>query len=311
MTRLLVFLRRYALYRAFTEVYATSPALRLLLVALLPAAWMVLANIAPLAQMVRISFFAQYPLAPGAGAELTLMHYRAFFERPLYFNAFLRSFAFATVVTLVTLVVVFPVAYYISKAAPRARRTRLLLLVVAPFWVSEVIRSFAWIVMLANRGAVNSLLAWLEVPGVPFTLLYNNFSMMVGVVYLASLYMLLPLYSAIERIDDNLLEAAANLGASPWHRFTRIILPLSRPGIVAGCTLVFLLVIGLYAMPQLLGGPANTLFPETIAQIFTKAGASWPQGSAFSLLLTLSALAFAGLFIALTGRGGRRARARA
>ncbi len=299
MTDLLIFLRRFALYRALTHLLATSPAFRLMMVALIPVIWIVLANAAPLIQMIAISFYREFPVPVGEAPVYSLTHYQSLFERPLYLNAFIRSFVFAFAVTAVTLIVVFPVAYYISKVAPRNQRTRMLLLVVAPFWVSEIIRSFAWIVMLANRGAVNSFFGWLGLPGVPYELLYNGFSMMVGVVYLSSLYMLLPLYAAIEKIDDNLLEAAANLGASGRHRLTRIILPLARPGIVAGCTLVFLLVVGLYAMPQLLGGPDTTLFPATIAQIFSKAGASWPQGSAFSLMLTLAALTIAGLFIAV------------
>lgn len=307
MTRLLVNLRRFAVYRACTHLYATSPALQLLLVALIPVLWIAMANIAPLLQMVQLSFHAEYPVREGQETVYTLAQYRSLFERPLYLNAFVRSFIFASLVTISTLIVVFPVAFYISKLAPKNKRTRLLLLVVAPFWVSEIIRSFAWIVMLANRGAVNSLFGWVGLPGVPYELLYNNFSMMIGVVYLASLYMLLPLYSAIERIDENLLEAAANLGASWWKRLTRIVLPLAQPGIVAGCTLVFLLVVGLYAMPQLLGGPHTTLFPATIAQIFTKAGASWPQGSAFSLMLTLAALIFVGLWMAVAHRRGRQA----
>ena len=306
MTRLLVAMRRFGPYRAFMRLYARSPAMRLLLLALVPLAWIVFANIAPLVQMVQLSFYAHYPLEDGERAVLTLAHYRAFFERPLYFSAFLRSFVFATLVTIVTLVVVFPVAFYISKAAPKAQRARLLLLVLAPFWVSEIIRSFAWIVMLANRGAVNSLLDMLGVPGTPFELLYNNFSIGIGVIYLASLYMLLPLYAAIEKIDENLLDAAANLGAPAWQRFTRIVLPLSRDGVVAGCTLVFLLVVGLFAMPQLLGGPGNTLFPATIEQVFTRAADAWPLGSAFSIILTGTALIYVGIFIALVQRGGRR-----
>lgn len=306
MTRFLVFLRRFALYRGLTTLYLTSPVTRFLLVALVPLAWIAVANIAPLVHMVQISFRASYPLQPGEELSYSLQHYAGLFERPLYFRAFLRSFVFATVVTLVTLMVMFPVAFYISKVAPKAWRARLLLLVIAPFWVSEIIRSFAWIVMLANRGAVNSFLGWIGVPSVPYELLYNNFSLSIGVIYLTSLYMLLPLYSAIEKIDDNLLEAAANLGASTRRRITRIILPLSLPGIVGGCTLVFLLTVGLFAMPVLLGGPGNTLFPAIIAQIFTKAGASWPQGSAFSILLTIAALIYVGLFIALVGRRGRR-----
>jgi spermidine/putrescine transport system permease protein len=114
--------------------------------------------------------------------------------------------------------------------------------------------------------------------------------------------MLLPLYAAIEKIDDGLLEAAADLGAGPFHRLWRIILPLSRDGILAGCTLVFLLVIGLFAMPQLLGGPGDTLFAATIGQVFARAGDSWPLGSAFSIILIGAALAYVGLFLTLFQR---------
>ncbi|WP_029039897.1 ABC transporter permease [Cucumibacter marinus] len=308
MTRLLISLRRFALYRGLLELYGRSPLLRLILVAIIPVLWIGATNITPLFQMVEISFYDRYPVPQGEPIEWTGRHYATFFERPLYITAFLRSFIFASLATIVTLIVVFPVAYYISKAAPKNMRTRLLLLVVAPFWVSEIIRSFAWIVMLANRGAVNSFFSLIGMPGTPFDLLYNNVSLTIGVVYLTSLYMLLPLYAALEKIDDNLLEAAANLGAPAWQRFFRVVLPLSREGIVAGCTLVFLLVIGLYAMPQLLGGPSNTLFASTIGQIFSKAGDSWPLGSAFSIILTGSALAYVGLFVALFQRK-RRGRA--
>ena len=305
MTRLLVSLRRFPPYRALLELYGRSPLLRLLLVAFIPVVWIAATNIMPLLQMIEISFYEQYPVRQGEPIEWTLRHYAAFLERSLYITAFVRSFVFASLATIVTLVVVFPVAYYISKVAPKSASTRLLLLVIAPFWVSEIIRSFAWIVMLANRGAVNSFLSVMGMPGTPFELLYNNISLTIGVVYLTSLYMLLPLYAALEKIDDNLLDAAANLGAPARQRFMRIVLPLSRDGIVAGCTLVFLLVIGLYAMPQLLGGPNNTLFASTIGQIFAKAGDSWPLGSAFSIILTGTALAYVGLFIALFQRKRR------
>lgn len=308
MTSLLIFLRGFSAYRRLIDLYARSPVARLVIVSLVPLLWIVGTTAAPLAQMVLVSFYESFPVAEGETVRWTLANYASFFERPLYFTAFLRSFVFATLVTLLALVVVFPIAYYIAKVAPRGRRTRLLLLVIAPFWVSEIIRSFAWIVMLANRGAVNSLLSFLGVPGTPVELLYNNISLTIGVLYLTSLYMLLPLYAALEKIDDNLLEAAANLGAPAWRRFLRIVLPLSRDGVVAGCSLVFLLVVGLYAMPQLLGGPGNTLFATTIGQIFAKAGASWPQGSAFSIMLTVAALAYVGLFVAiLQRRGGGRA----
>ncbi len=306
MTRLLVRARRLAVYRTAIDALSASPWLRALVVAVVPVLWVLVTNLAPLVQMVAISLLDRYPLPPGETAAWTTRHYRAFVERPLYLNAFTRSFVFATLVTALTLAVMFPVAYYLSKAAPRSWRVRLILLVVAPFWTSEIIRSFAWILMLANRGAVNSALMWLGLSDAPVELLYSRFSLAVGVIYLSSLYMLLPLYAALEKIDDRLLEAAADLGARPLTRLRRIVLPLARDGIVVGCTLVFLLAVGLYAMPQLLGGPGDTLFAATIGQVFGRAGDSWPLGSAFSIILILAALGWVGLFAALAGRGGRR-----
>lgn len=299
MSHFLVSARGFAPYRNSVDALARMPALRFALVAAIPAAWIAIANLAPLVQMVAISFQDRYPLPPGEQAQWTLRHYAAFFDRPHYLPAFIRSFVFATLATLLTLVVMFPIAYYLSKVAPRNWRFRLLLLVIAPFWISEVVRSFAWILMLANQGAVNSFLGLVGFPGVPLDLLYNNISLTIGVLYLTSLYMLLPLYAALEKIDDTVLEAAAALGASPYQRLKRIVLPLSRDGIVGGCTLVFLLVIGLYAMPQLLGGPGNTLFAATIGQVFSRAGDSWPLGSAFSMILLGVALAYVGLFAVL------------
>lgn len=299
MTRLLINLRQFTVYRWLLARLATSAMLRVVLVGVVPFLWIAITNFAPLYQMLVISFYEQYPLGSGENPVLTLQNYWEFFAREFYFKAFVRSFIFASLATLLTLLIVFPVAYFISIVASPSHRTRLLLLVIAPFWVSEIIRSFAWIIMLANRGAMNSFFEILGLSGTPYEVLYTNASLVIGVVYLASLYMLLPLYAALEKIDSNLLEAAANLGASGRHRLSRIVLPLAREGIVAGCTLVFLLIIGLYAMPQLLGGPGNTLFSATIGQIFAKAGASWPLGSAFSIILTGSALIYVGIFVAV------------
>lgn len=306
MTAFFIWARRFTAYRALTELLARSPGARLFATALLPVAWILLANLAPLVQMLVISFYESYPLAEGTSAELTLRHYMAFIERPLYLSAFARSFIFATIVTALTLAVMFPVAYYIAKGAPRQRRVRLLLLVISPFWISEIIRSFAWMLMLSNRGAVNSFLSFIGYSGPPLDLLYNNVSLTIGVLYLTSLYMLLPLYSALEKIDDNLLEAAADLGATAPRRFMRIILPLARDGIVTGCTLTFLLIVGLYAMPLLLGGPSNTLFATIIGQIFGRAGDSWPLGSAFSIILIIAALAYVGIFMTIVQKRPRR-----
>jgi len=299
MTRLLVLARRFGPYRSFADALSTHPRLRYALVAALPLLWIVIADIAPLVRMVLISFYERFPLPPGETPAFTLAQYKAFFDRPLYMTAFARTFIFGALATALTLVVIFPVAYYVSKVVPRDRRLRLLLLAIAPFWISEIIRSFAWILMLANRGAVNSFLAWIGLTGKPIELLYNNISLTIGVLYLTSLYMLLPLYAALEKIDDKLIEAASDLGASRLAILRRIILPLSREGIITGCVLVFLLVTGLYALPQLLGGPSNTLFAAIVGQVFSRAGDSWPLGSAFSVMLVVASLAVVAVFMAI------------
>lgn len=307
MTYLLVLARRYGPYRAFADSLSTYPRLRYALVAILPVLWIVFADIAPLVRMLLISFYERFPLPPGEMPTFTFAQYQAFLDRPLYLSAFLRTLVFSAFATVVTLAVIFPVAYYISKVAPRYKRLRLLLLAIAPFWISEVIRSFAWILMLANRGAVNSFLMWTGLNDTPFQLLYNNISLTIGVLYLTSLYMLLPLYAALEKIDDRLIEAASDLGASPFMILRQIIVPLSREGIVTGCMLVFLLVTGLYAMPLLLGGPSNTLFASIIGQVFSRAGDAWPLGSALSVILVGASLFIVGIFMMFFGT--RRSRA--
>lgn len=299
MTHLLVLARRFGPYRSFADALSTHPRLFYGLVAVLPVLWIIVADIAPLLRMVLISFYERFPLPPGETPVLTLAQYQSFIDRPLYLTAFVRTFVFGGLATALTLAVIFPVAYYISKVVPRHDRLRLLLLAIAPFWISEIIRSFAWILMLANRGAVNSFLMWAGLTGRPVELLYNNISLTIGVLYLTSLYMLLPLYAALEKIDDRLIEAAADLGASRLTILRRIVIPLSREGIVTGCVLVFLLVTGLYAMPLLLGGPSNTLFATIVGQVFSRAGDSWPLGSAFSVILVGASLFVVAIFMAL------------
>jgi spermidine/putrescine transport system permease protein len=134
--------------------------------------------------------------------------------------------------------------------------------------------------------------------------MYTHFSLGIGVIYLTSLYMLLPLYSALEKIPDSYREAAADLGAGPWTRLWRVVLPLSKDGIASGCTLVFLISTGYYATPVLLGGPSSTVFAETIAGFFHVAGDKWPTGAAFASIMLITALTLTALFLKLMGRKG-------
>jgi spermidine/putrescine transport system permease protein len=295
------YLANSTLYRSTIGALVDTRMGRLLLLVVIPLIWIVGFNLGPLFQVIRISFLANYPLEEGAEAAYTISNYTAFFQEPIYYTPFIRSLIFSAVATAVTLIVVYPVAYYIAKVVRPQRRTKALLLLLVPFWAGEIIRTFSVIMLLANRGALNMLFRDLGLIDRPIPMLYSYFSLSFGVVYLICLYMLLPLYSAIEKIPSHLLDAAADLGAGPFTRFRRIVLPLSRDGIVSGCSLVFLTCIGVFATPMLLGGPNTSLFPETIGAFFHGASDKWPIGAAFATILLVASLITAGLFMRVVG----------
>jgi spermidine/putrescine transport system permease protein len=297
---------RSRLYRStLGAVIETRPG-RLVLLTAVPMLWLVAMHIGPIYEMFKISLFAGYPVEAHAAAGLTLSSYAIFFRDSLYYQPLIRSFIFAFGATAFTLVVVYPVAYYVARIVRPEGRSKALLLLLVPFWAGEIIRTFSVIMLLANRGAINALLREIGLIDRPIPMLYTSFSLGFGLVYLISLYMLLPLYSAIEKIPSHLLDAAADLGAGPFTRFRRIILPLSRDGIVSGCSLVFLTCIGVFATPILLGGPSTVLFPETISVFFHGASDRWPVGAAFSLILLVSSLITVGIFMRLVGGRGTK-----
>ncbi|WP_137395462.1 ABC transporter permease subunit [Agrobacterium larrymoorei] len=280
---------------------ADSRKARLALLAGFPLLWLLSLHIGPILQMANISFMADYPPQPNAGTSYTLANYQLFFSDSIYVMPFVRSLIFAAVVTISTLVIVYPVAYYVAKVLQPKQRMRALLLLLIPFWAGELIRTFSVIMLLANRGAVNVVLRELGFIDRPIPMLYTSFSLSFGVIYLLSLYMLLPLYSAIEKIPPQLVHAAADLGASPFQRFKRVILPLSKDGIVSGCSLVYLTSVGVFAAPLLLGGPNAVIFPEVIATLFHSSNDKWPEGAAFAMLMLAVSLTTVGLFMRVVG----------
>jgi len=209
---------------------------------------------------------------------------------------FFRTLGFATVLTATTLVLIYPVAYFLAKHVKRHNQMIMLLILLIPFWVGEIVRTYAIMILLGNNGAVNLVLKTLGLIDRPIPFMYTGFSLGLGIVYLTSLYMLMPLYSALEKIPTSYSEAAADLGAGPWKRFWRVTLPLSLEGVASGCTLVFLISTGYYATPVLLGGPSTTVFAETIAGFFHVAGNEWPTGAAFSCIMLITALVLTGVF---------------
>jgi spermidine/putrescine transport system permease protein len=291
-------------YRALTGLIFASPRRRFLVLASLPVAWVLIAHLGPILQMFYVSFLDSYPPSAGYAPRLTLANWGQFFQERIYMMPFMRTLVFALVVTVATLILTYPVAYFLAKHVKRRNQMILLLLLLIPFWVGEIVRTFAIMILLGNNGAINLLLQSAGLIERPIPFMYTHFSMSLGIVYLTALYMLLPLYSALEKIPDSYLEAAADLGAGAWTRFRRVTLPLSKEGITSGCTLVFLISTGFYATPVLLGGPSTTVFAETIAGFFHVAGDEWPVGAAFAGIMLIAALGLTGLFMKLMGRGG-------
>ncbi len=212
---------------------------------------------------------------------------------PLYLAIFARSFGLALATTVLCLACAYPAAYWLGLRAPARWRNALLVLVILPFWTSFLVRMYAWIFLLRTEGLVNLALGVFGVG--PLNLLYNDFAVLVGQVYGELPFMILPLYASLEKLDRSLLEAAADLGAGPTRALLRVTLPLTRPGIVAGCVLVFIPSLGAYLAPDLLGGARDIYIGNLIQSQFAVAR-DMPFGSALSFLLSLLVLALLFLF---------------
>ncbi len=217
----------------------------------------------------------------GVAAKATLENYQRLFD-PLYAVILLRTFAMAAVATLGCLILGFPLALFISRAG--ARKNLYLQLVILPFWTSFLVRTYAWMFLLRDTGLINSALQSAGLIRAPLPLLYNNGAVFLGLVYGYLPFVVLPLYATLERLDKNLLEAAADLGAKPWTTLTRVVVPLCAPGFRAAALLVFIPCLGAYLTPDLLGGSKTVMVGNVIQNQFTTAR-DWPFGSAVSLLL--------------------------
>jgi len=236
------------------------------------------------------------PLVDESGKlDLNLESYTRFFTESVYAAVFLKSIVYALVTTLLCLALAYPLAALIAKS-PKKYRDLLLLLVILPFWSNFLIRVYAWMILLGPQAAlargVNGVLAVFGHEPVP--LLFSSFAVLVCLVYVHLPFMVLPLYANLEKHDQALLDAAQDLGASAWQRFWRITFPLSLPGVYAGAALVFIPALGIFAIPDILGGPEDTLIGNLIKQQFLETR-DWPFGSVLSIVLTLSALVLAGL----------------
>ncbi len=217
----------------------------------------------------------------GVEPPLTLENYKRLAD-PLYGVILLRTFWISGVSTAICLLLGFPLALFIARSGPR--KNLFLNLVILPFWTSFLVRTYAWMFLLRDTGLLNSALQNLHIIHDPLPLLYNDGAVILGLVYGYLPFMVLPIYATLERLDQSLIEAAADLGAKPWTALFRVTVPLSAPGIRAGCVLVFVPCLGTYITSDLLGGGKTVLIGNLIQNQFTSSR-DWPFGAAASLLL--------------------------
>lgn len=267
-------------------------------------------NISLLSIWLWFSFFALIPLALIIIASLlgheedhlarlpfTLENYRNLFN-PIYLRIFKKSFLIAGIATFLCLVIGYPFAYILARMQSRWKHF-LILLVIIPFWTSSLIRSYALIAIIKAKGILNSLLIWLGIIHQPISILFTNTAVMIGLVYNLLPFMILPIMTNIERLDDRLIDAARDLGANWFTTFTKIIIPLTIPGILAGSILVFLPAMTIFYIPDILGGAKSILLGNLIQNQFLVAQ-NWPMGSAVSVMLTAILLLLIGVYLWIT-----------
>jgi len=274
-----------------------------------PLAWLLLAPlllwviafvVAPTLIMLVYSFCQRGTLG-GVVYEFTLANYASVFDAT-YLRIFVRSVAFAAVTTAACLVLGYPVAWQIGRASEKWRNT-LIMMVMIPFWTSFLIRTYAWLTILKSEGLLNSLLLQVGLISAPFEMLYTPGAVILGLVYTFLPFMILPVYTSVEKLDNALVEAAFDLGAAPLRAFSKVVVPMTWPGISAGMLLVFVPALGLYAVNDILGGGKVDMIGNIIENQFKGSARNWPFGAALGMTLVV---AFAA---ALWYTGRRRPRA--
>lgn len=268
-----------------------------LMIFMTPAAlWLFLLIVLPHVDMFLLSIRPK-----GPGGALTLANYSRFFAEPIYWNTFARTAVYSILATLLTLVMAFPVAYFIAKMARGRGKGVLFLLCLLPFWVSELVRTYGWMILLRESGILSGFLVWTGLAATPVEMLYNDVAIMIGLIYTSMLFMVVPLVTVLDSLDDSLIEAAYDLGGTAPSILREIVIPHAMPGIAAGSIVVFMLTLGNYLTPTLLGGKESLWFTEQIYNQFI-IRFNWEQGAAFGFLLLVLSSAIVWVGLKLTGQ---------
>ncbi|ARE84035.1 ABC transporter permease [Roseovarius mucosus] len=261
-------------------------------------AWIALLIVIPHIDMLILSL--REKVAPRV-YETGFRNYADFAATWVYPWTLLRTVVFSIIATVLTFLIGFPVAYYIAKIAQGRTKAALFMLCLLPFWVSEIVRVFGWMLLLRETGLISNALQGLGITSGPVEFLYNDAAILIGLVYTSMLFMIVPLISTIDGMDDALVEAGYDLGGNGWTVLTRIVIPYAMPGIIAGSIVVFMLALGNYLTPTLLGGKSGQWFTAQIySQFITRF--NWELGSAFGFILLATSSALVWLLLRLSGQ---------
>jgi spermidine/putrescine transport system permease protein len=260
------------------------------------AIWLIALVILPQLLMVDYSFRPNLLPADIGGPKdvYSLTNYETLFSNKIHLAIFFKTIWSSVLVTSLTLVVSYPIAFYLAKVATPQKAALCLLLLIIPFWINEILRTFSWYIILAYKGPLNALLLGVGIIDSPIRFLSGDGGVLIGMVYAYILFMIFPIYNAIESLDTNQIKAARNLGAGWIRTHWRVVIPHAKPGIATGCIMTFMLAAGSYAVPALLGSPGSRWFTQIIYNWFFEGG-DWNQGAAYAFLLLVICIGFIAL----------------
>ncbi|WP_339719609.1 ABC transporter permease [Marinomonas primoryensis] len=260
------------------------------------AIWIIALVILPQLLMVDYSFRPNLLPADIGGPKDTysLVNYETLFNNKIHLTIFFKTIWSSVLVASLTLLVSYPIAFYLAKVATPQKAALCLLLLIIPFWINEILRTFSWYIILAYKGPLNALLLGLGFIDRPIRFLSGDGAVLIGMVYAYILFMIFPIYNAIESLDTNQIKAARNLGAGWIRTHWRVVIPHAKPGIATGCIMTFMLAAGSYAVPALLGSPGSRWFTQIIYNWFFEGG-NWNQGAAYAFLLLVICIGFIAL----------------
>lgn len=266
------------------------------LMVLFTAFWLLVLVLIPNFVLFQFSFKPYLPVDQLGGPRdfYSLNNYWTFFTSPIHINIFFLTVFYSSLVTALCLVLSYPLAYFLAKVVDAKTAPSIFMLLVIPLWVSEILRSFAWFIILAFNGPLNAALQGLHIIHDPIRWISGFNAVIVGLIYSYLLFMLLPIYNAISSLDTNQIEASEDLGASMWRTHWRVVIPHSKPGIASGCVMVFMLCAGSVIVPSTLASPSSRWFTEIIQQWMFE-GLDWNTGAAYAFLLLALCIIFVSL----------------